>query len=125
MNLMGNAELNRIALKGLGDYSSLDEIEKAQFIQTFMAFISFSQNAFYQWRAKALSPWLWDGWELLVMNLLSAPGGKGFLDGTRLCFREGIPGLCGESHHDEEATSRSQAPGCFQDRRTTKLELGN
>jgi hypothetical protein len=52
MNLMGDAEL--------------------------MAFISFSQNAFYQWRAKALSPWLWDGWELLVMNLLSAPGGKEF-----------------------------------------------
>jgi hypothetical protein len=56
MNLMGDAELNRIALKGLRDYSSLDEIEKAQFIETFMAFISFSQNAFYQWRAKALSP---------------------------------------------------------------------
>jgi hypothetical protein len=56
MNLMGDAELNRIALKGLRDYSSLDEMEKAQFIETFMAFISFSQNAFYQWRAKALSP---------------------------------------------------------------------
>ena len=78
MNLMGDAELNRIALKGLKDYSSLNEIEKAQFIQTFMAFISFSQNAFYQWREKALSPWLWDGWELLTMNLLAAPGGKGF-----------------------------------------------
>jgi hypothetical protein len=77
MNLMGDAELNRIALKGLRDYSSLDEIEKAQFIQTFIAFISFSQNAFYQWRAKALSPWLWDGWELLVMNLLLAEKGFG------------------------------------------------
>ena len=64
--------------RSLKDYSSLDEIEKARFIQTFMAFVSFSQNAFYQWRAKALSPWLWDGWELLVMNLLSAPGGKEF-----------------------------------------------
>ena len=78
MNLMSDAELNRIALKGLKDYSSLNEIEKAQFIQTFMAFISFSQNAFYQWREKALSPWLWDGWELLTMNLLAAPGGEGF-----------------------------------------------
>jgi len=78
MNLMGDAELNRIALKGVRDYASLDDIEKAQFIETFMAFISFSQNAFYQWRKKALSPWLWDGWELHVMNFLSAPGGKGF-----------------------------------------------
>jgi hypothetical protein len=78
MNLMGDAELNRIAIKGLKDYSSLDETEKAQFIETFMAFISFSQNAFYQWQQKALSPPLWAGWELLTMNLLAAPGGKEF-----------------------------------------------
>jgi hypothetical protein len=78
MNLMRDAELNRIAVKGVKDYASLDEIEKARFIEAFMAFISFSQNAFYQWREKALSPWLWDGWELLVMNLLSAPGAKSF-----------------------------------------------
>ena len=116
MNLMGDAELNRIALKGLKDYSSLNEIEKAQFIQTFMAFISFSQNAFYQWREKALSPWLWDGWELLTMNLLAAPGGKGFWKETWLRFRERIPGLRGESHFDEEAASRSQALWRFQDR---------
>ena len=44
MNLMGNAALNRIAIKGLKDYSSLGETEKAQFIETFMAFISFSQS---------------------------------------------------------------------------------
>ena len=78
MNMMRDPELNRIGIKGLRDYSSLDEIEKARFIDTFMAFISFSQNAFYQWREKALSPWLWRGWELLVMNLLAAPGGKEF-----------------------------------------------
>ena len=78
MNLMGNAELNRIAIKGLKDYSSLDETEKAQFIETFMAFISFSQNAFYQWQAKALSPPLWVSRELLTMNLLASPGGKEF-----------------------------------------------
>jgi hypothetical protein len=78
MTLMGDADLNRIAIKGLKDYSSLDEVEKARFIETFMAFISFSQNAFYQWQEKALSPWLWAGWELLTMNLLAAPGGKEF-----------------------------------------------
>ena len=78
MSLMGDAELNRIAIKGLKDYSSLDEIEKAQFIEVFMAFISYSQNAFYQWREKSLSPALWGGWELLVMNLLASPGGKEF-----------------------------------------------
>jgi len=78
MNLMGDAALNRIAIKGLRDYSSLDETEKAQFIETFMAFISFSQNAFYQWQEKALSLPLWVCWESLLMNLLSSPGGKDF-----------------------------------------------
>ena len=86
MNLMGNANLNRIAIKGLKDYSSLDETEKAQFIETLMAFISFSQNAFYQWRQKALSPPLWAGWELLVMNVLAAPGGKEFWRERRYVF---------------------------------------
>lgn len=100
MNLMGNAELNRIAIKVLKDYSSLDETEKAQFIETFMAFISFSQNAFYQWREKALSPPLWSGWELLTMNLLAAPRGQRVLERTRLRFRERIPRLRGESHLD-------------------------
>ena len=59
MNMMGDAELNRIAIKGLKDYFSLDETEKAQFIGAFMAVISFSQNAFYQWREKTLSSSLW------------------------------------------------------------------
>jgi hypothetical protein len=117
MNLMRDAELNRIGIKGLRDYSSLDEIEKARFIDTLMAFISFSQNAFYQWREKALSPWLWGGWEILVMNLFAAPGGKRVLEGAKLRFRKGILGVCGEGHFDEEATSRSQALWRFQDRR--------
>jgi hypothetical protein len=78
MNLMGNAELNRIAIKGLKDYSSLDETEKAQLIEICMAFMSFSQNAFYQWQEKALSPPLWSGWESVTINLLAAPGGKEF-----------------------------------------------
>jgi hypothetical protein len=78
MSMTSDAELNRIAIKGLKDYSSLEEVEKARFIEAFMAFTSYSQNAFYQWREKSLSPWLWGGWELLVMNLLASPGGKEF-----------------------------------------------
>jgi len=90
MSMVGDAELNRIAIKGLKDYSSLDEIEKARFIETFMAFTAYSQNVFYQWRKS---------------HCLPGFGSAGSCS-------------CGESHHDEEATSRSQAPGCFQDRRT-------
>ncbi len=48
MSMTSDAELNRIAIKGLKDYSSLEEVEKARFIEAFMAFTSYSQNAFYQ-----------------------------------------------------------------------------
>ena len=44
----------------------------------FMAFLSYSQNAFLKWREKMLEPPLWMGWELLIMNLVSSPGGKEF-----------------------------------------------
>ena len=78
INLSNDASLNALVIKGLKDYSLLDEIEKARFIDTFMAFSSYSQNAFYQWREGALSPQLWIGWESLIMNLVSTPGGKEF-----------------------------------------------
>src|SRR5439155_3149476 len=52
--------------------------EKARFIAMFMAFLSYSQNAFLKWREKMLEPPLWMGWELLIMNLVSSAGGKAF-----------------------------------------------
>jgi len=70
--------LMKIAVDGLRDYRALDEVSKAQFIALFMQFLSYSQNAFFQWKEGALSPELWSGWELLMMNLVSAPGGKDF-----------------------------------------------
>jgi hypothetical protein len=115
MNITSDAELNRLAIKGLKDYSSLNEVEKARFIETFMAFLSFSQNAFYQWRERhcllgfGAAGSCSDEFARLTWR-------QRVSERTGLRFREGIPGLCGESHHDEEATSRSQAPRCFQDR---------
>ena len=73
-----DAELSKIVATGLRDYGSLSEQEKARFIATFMAFLSYSQNAFLKWREKMLEPPLWMGWELLIMNLVSSPGGKEF-----------------------------------------------
>jgi hypothetical protein len=65
-------------VNGLKDYASLSEMDKARFVATFMAFLSYSQDAFIKWREDALSEDLWHGWELLMMNLVSAPGGKSF-----------------------------------------------
>lgn len=76
--LSQNPETNRIAVKGLKDYASLGETEKAQFICVFMAFSSYSQNAFYQWREGSLSPQLWMSWESLIFNLVCSPGGREF-----------------------------------------------
>ena len=39
-------ELSQIVAKGLRDYESLSEKERVRFIATFMAFLSYSQNAF-------------------------------------------------------------------------------
>lgn len=75
----GNPQLMKVAIDGLRDYGSLGETEKAQFIALFMSFLSYGQNAFYQWRQGSLSPELWVGWELLIMNLVSAPWRQGVL----------------------------------------------
>ena len=68
--------LSDVGVKGLKDYGSLLESEKARFVSTFMAFLSYGQNAFLKWRQGLLSPSLWLGWEQVLMNLLGAPGGK-------------------------------------------------
>ena len=76
--LAADAELSQVVVNGLRDYASLSERDKARFIATFMAFLSYSQNAFLKWREGMLEPPLWMGWELLIMNLVSSAGGKGF-----------------------------------------------
>jgi len=76
--LASDSELSQVTVNGLRDYSSLSEAEKAQFVSVFMAFLSYSQNAYIKWREGALSADLWKGWELLMMNLFGAPGGAEF-----------------------------------------------
>lgn len=76
--LAGDAQLAQLVANGLRDYSSLTETDKARFVSTFMAFLSCSQDAFLKWREGLLARDLWMGWELVMMNLLGAPGGKDF-----------------------------------------------
>jgi hypothetical protein len=51
-------------------------------------FLSYSQNAFLKWREKLLPPPLWMGWELVIMNLVCAPGGKAFWKDRGYMFGE-------------------------------------
>jgi hypothetical protein len=71
-------ELAQIVAKSLRDYTSLSEKERVRFIAAFMAFLSYSQNAFLKWREGLLASPLWMGWQQVIMNLVGAPGGKTF-----------------------------------------------
>ena len=76
--LASDAELSQVVVNGLRDYTSLSEQDRVRFIAAFMAFLSYSQNAFLKWRENLLASPLWMGWELVIMNLVCAPGGKAF-----------------------------------------------
>ena len=86
--LAADGDLSQIVANGLRDYSSLSEQEKNRFIATFMAFLSYSQNAFLKWREGLLASPLWMGWELLIMNLICAPGGRAFWKERSYLFGE-------------------------------------
>jgi hypothetical protein len=86
--MAGDAELAGIAVKGLRDYSDLSEVEKARLVATLMAFLSYSQNAFIKWREGTLSPELWLGWEVLMVNLVGSPGGLEFWKERSYVFGE-------------------------------------
>ena len=86
--LAADGDLSQIAANGLRDYASLSEQEKTRFIATFMAFLSYSQNAFLKWRQGLLASALWMGWELLIMNLICAPGGRAFWKERSYLFGE-------------------------------------
>jgi len=76
--LADNASALATSTKGFLDLGSLTPAEKAQFVCTFMAFMSHSQNAFHQWRLGHLAKDLWACWEALMMNLVNTPGGAEF-----------------------------------------------
>ncbi|MDH4107422.1 MAG: hypothetical protein OEW35_03835 [Gammaproteobacteria bacterium] len=74
----GDPALLAISIRGMRDYASLSDIERAQFIAQFMAFCSYTQNAYYKWKEGSLAPELWRGWEYTSMNFFSTDGGKAF-----------------------------------------------
>ena len=76
--LAADSELSDLTTKGLRDYSSLTESEKGRFISVSMAILLCSQDAFIKWSEGSRAQVLWSGWEFVIMNLLLAPGGKGF-----------------------------------------------
>jgi len=78
LSLASNEDALASATKGFVNLDALSASEKEQFVCTFMAFLSHSQNAFHQWREGHLANELWQGWEALMMNLVNTPGGAAF-----------------------------------------------
>jgi hypothetical protein len=86
--LASDAALAQVVIDGLKDYHSLSEKDKARFVAVFMAFLSYSQNAFIKWQQGLFAPALWLGWEQLIMNLAGAPGGREFWKERAYLFGE-------------------------------------
>jgi hypothetical protein len=76
--LASDAHLSQVVIDGLKDYEALSETDRAQCVATFMAFLACSQDAFIKWREGTLATELWSGWELVLQNLVLAPGGRAF-----------------------------------------------
>jgi hypothetical protein len=103
--LAADADLTRIVTEGLRKYGALSETEKGRFVSTFMAFLSCSQDAYIKWREGSLSPALWSGWELVMMNLVMAPGGREFWRERSYLFGEEF-----RAHVEREVMQRAPHP---------------
>jgi len=77
-------QLSQIVAKGLRDYGSLSEKERVRFVATFMASFLLAK-CILKWREGLLLP-LWLGWELVIMNLVCAPGAR-YSENGLTCWR--------------------------------------
>lgn len=87
-SVQDNPDLLEISIKGMRNYSSLTQSEKAQFIAMFMTFSSYSQNAFYKWQEGSLSPELWRSWEYILLQFTLSPGGREFWNERSYLFAD-------------------------------------
>ena len=122
--LANDAELSQIAVNGLRDCFSLSETEKARFIAMFMAFLSYSQNAFLKWREKMLEPPLWMSWASNHESRVFARW-HGVLERTRLPLWRGIPSSRGRRSNEKNAAPRRKADGRLQHRSARRIDVAS
>ncbi len=103
--LAADSSLAQLVTDGLRDYESLSESDRARFVAAFMAFLSYCQDAFIKWREGSLSAELWKGWELVMMNLVNAPGGEEFWQERGYCFGEDF-----QEHVENDIMKRKPHP---------------
>jgi len=103
-----------VSTKGLQDYGSLTDTEKAQFIAMFMAFCSNTQDAFYKWREGSLAPELWKSWELVSMNFFSTQGGAAFWDERGYMFADAFQSYVTDDLMRREPHPKAKPWGAFE-----------
>jgi hypothetical protein len=80
-------KLAQIVPKGLRDYASLSEKERLRLVATFMAFLSYSQNAFLKWRQGLLAQPLWRRLGACHHELYMRAGWQDIFEGAGLYVR--------------------------------------
>ena len=102
-----------ISIRGMADYSSLSQTERAQFIALFMNFSIHTQNAFYKWREGSLAPELWRGWEYVSMNIFATSGGKDFWAERSYLFADAFQNFVAEEIMTRTPHPQAKAWGAF------------
>lgn len=91
-----------IAVNGLRDYDSLNDLDRTRLVSYFMEFNLSMQDAFYKWQDGALSSELWHAWEVVSLNMFSTPGGKTFWNDRGYMF-----GTAYQDHIDNVLLNRT------------------
>jgi hypothetical protein len=69
-----NAELAEIYLRGMGDYNSLDTLEKLRFSTFFARFMRILESTYSRHMNNQLDPTIWRGWDEGLRDFYSHPG---------------------------------------------------
>ncbi len=81
-------DLSQIVVNGLRDYSSLSEMQRARFIATLHGVCLLLTECVSQMAREIARPATVDGWNLVIMNLVCAPGSKVFWKDRGYMFAE-------------------------------------
>ena len=123
--LASDESLSQVVIDGLKDYGSLSEKDKARFVATFMAYLSYSQNAFLKWRQGMLAPSLWMGLGTSDNELRWSAGWQSVLERARLSFGRGIPSPRGRRSDEKGTTPRRKADGRLQHRSARRIDVAS
>jgi hypothetical protein len=85
--LLADASLALVFQTGTEDPSSLDEKDRARFIELCFSLLHMFENAHYQFQNGTLDQELWDGYRRLYIAYAKSPGFQAYWKARRQTFR--------------------------------------